>query len=171
MGKSLLWRVWKTKLDFRVCLDCKELHGKIYSWVKPPLKGPPMHFNCRCDLLALETIVAGRATQDGMNGADFWLVHYGKLPEYYVTYSDARTMGWNPKFGNLAEACPGKMIARGQYYNKNGKLPSISGRIWYEADINYRGGIRGTERILYSSDGLVFVTYDHYETFYEIVKL
>jgi hypothetical protein len=41
-------------------------------------------------------------------------------------------------------------------------------RIWYEADINYTSGYRGTERILYSNDGLIFVTYDHYQTFYEI---
>ena len=40
--------------------------------------------------------------------------------------------------------------------------------LWYEADINYTSGYRGTERILYSNDGLVFVTYDHYQTFYEI---
>ena len=40
--------------------------------------------------------------------------------------------------------------------------------IWYEADINYTGGIRNSSRILYSNDGLVFVTYDHYFTFNQI---
>lgn len=43
------------------------------------------------------------------------------------------------------------------------------GRVWYEADINYTGGYRRRHRILYSNDGLIFVTYDHYETFWEVV--
>ena len=60
------------------------------------------------------------------------------------------------------------MITKGIYKNKNGHLPSASGRIWYEADINYNGGYRGDERIVFSNDGLVFVTYNHYLTFEEI---
>lgn len=51
----------------------------------------------------------------------------------------------------------------------NGHLPEKSGRIWYEADINYKWGYRGNDRIPYSNDGLIFVTYDHYKTFIEIV--
>ncbi|MBD9010701.1 MAG: hypothetical protein EGR16_10275 [Clostridiales bacterium] len=47
-------------------------------------------------------------------------------------------------------------------------LPAVPNRIWYEADINYEFGYRGTERILFSNDGLIFVTYDHYATFIEI---
>lgn len=62
------------------------------------------------------------------------------------------------------------MIGGDQYYNDDLKLPSISGRIWYEADINYTGGSRNRQRILYSNDGLIFVTYDHYQTFYEITQ-
>ena len=61
------------------------------------------------------------------------------------------------------------MITRGQYYNDDGHLPSASGRIWYEADINYKTGRRNDQRIIWSNDGLIFVTYDHYETFYEII--
>lgn len=60
-------------------------------------------------------------------------------------------------------------LKRGIYENDNGHLPSARGRIWYEADINYSGGFRGEHRILYSNDGLIFVTYDHYSTFVEIV--
>ena len=43
------------------------------------------------------------------------------------------------------------------------------GRIWYEADINYKKGRRNSQRILWSNDGLIFVTYDHYRTFFEVV--
>ncbi len=55
------------------------------------------------------------------------------------------------------------------YWHSNQKLPSAPGRTWYEADINYVEGYRGGARVLYSSDGLLFVTYDHYKTFREIV--
>lgn len=55
------------------------------------------------------------------------------------------------------------------YYNRNGHLPSAAGRTWYEADIDYTRGYRNSSRILFSNDGLIFVTYDHYGTFCEII--
>ena len=61
------------------------------------------------------------------------------------------------------------MIMCGVYHNKNNHLPDMPGRIWYEADINYYEGRRNSHRVLWSNDGLIFVTYDHYETFYEII--
>lgn len=61
------------------------------------------------------------------------------------------------------------MLGGTEYANYNFKLPSAPGRVWYEADINYNGTRkRNRQRIVYSSDGLMFVTYDHYHTFYEI---
>lgn len=61
------------------------------------------------------------------------------------------------------------MLAKGEYKNKNEHLSVEYGRIWYEADINYTSGYRKEARIVYSNDGLIFVTYDHYTTFVEIV--
>lgn len=78
-------------------------------------------------------------------------------------------MGWIAFLGNLSEVAPGMMIGCDVYRNRNGHLPQAEGRIWYEADINYVEGHRTRHRILYSNDGLVFVTYDHYETLIEIV--
>ncbi len=63
---------------------------------------------------------------------------------------------------------PGYQIFGGRYYNDNGHLPDKEGRIWYEADINYTGGYRSTQRLVFSNDGLIFYTYDHYETFIEV---
>ena len=71
--------------------------------------------------------------------------------------------------GNLDAVLPFKMIGGDIFHNKAKKLPEAAGRIWYEADINYTSGYRRTERILFSNDGLIFVTYDHYMTFVEIV--
>ena len=61
------------------------------------------------------------------------------------------------------------MITKGIYKNKYKHLPDELGRIWYEADINYYEGKCNRHRLLWSNDGLTFVTYDHYETFYEII--
>jgi len=161
--------VWKTVLDFKVCLECKGKHGKIYSKADRTLQRPPLHPNCRCWLSDVETITAGKATTAGINGADYWLFYFSKLPEYYISYYEARALGWEPTKGNLAEICPGKMVTRGEFRNSKGLLPAAPGRVWYEADISYETRFRGTNRIVYSNDGLIFVTYDHYETFYEIV--
>jgi len=73
------------------------------------------------------------------------------------------------KKGDLREAVPGATIGGDVFYNDKSILPIEDGRIWYEADINYRGGYRNTHRLVYSNDGLMFVTYDHYQTFYEII--
>jgi len=169
MGKSTRWKVWLTILDFKVCMECKTKHGKIRSRKEALLDMPPLHEYCRCTQPDVETKTAGKATDNSINGADYWLYYFKKLPEYYVSFSEARALGWNPEEGNLAEICPGMMIARGRFRNSKGLLPAAPDRIWYEADINYQNGYRGKERILYSNDGLLFVTYDHYETFYEIV--
>jgi len=91
------------------------------------------------------------------------------LPAYYIDCKEALALGWNPRKGDLAQKCPQNMIFGGEYKNVNGHLPVKSGRIWYEADINYTIGFRGPNRILFSNDGLVFVTYDYYLTFCEII--
>ena len=65
---------------------------------------------------------------------------------------------------------PNAIIGGDRYYNDDGHLPDAVGRIWYEADINYESGYRNDSRILYSSDGLIFATYDHFQTFYEVLQ-
>ncbi len=56
--------------------------------------------------------------------------------------------------------CTGKMYSKGVYNNADGHLPDATGRIWYEADINYYEGRRNGHRVLWSNDGLIFVTYE-----------
>ena len=70
--------------------------------------------------------------------------------------------------GNLADVLPGKMIGGMIYKNRDHRLSEKPGRIWYEADFDYVSGIRNGRRLLYSNDGLLFATYNHYRTFYEI---
>jgi len=61
------------------------------------------------------------------------------------------------------------MIFSEIYMNDDKHLPDCKNRIWYEADINYQSDYRNTQRVVWSNDGLIFVTYDHYKTFFEIV--
>lgn len=117
----------------------------------------------------METIRAGTASIDGVRGADWYLKNKGILPDYYITKDKAKQIGWKDKLGNLSVVAPGRMIGGIVYRNNNNHLPSADNRIWYEADINYRSGHRTPERVLYSNDGLIFVTYDHYQTFIEII--
>ena len=70
--------------------------------------------------------------------------------------------------GNLWDVLPGAIIGGDIYRNIDGRLPESPGRVWYEADFDYMGGFRNNNRIIYSNDGLVFVTYDHYLTFSEV---
>ncbi|MCL1851593.1 MAG: hypothetical protein FWF88_00975 [Peptococcaceae bacterium] len=89
----------------------------------------------------------------------------GRLPANYITKAQATAAGWVASEGNLAEVAPGKSIGGDIYRNAEGALPAAPGRIWYEADINYTSGFRGSDRILYSNDGLIYGTTDHYATF------
>ena len=160
--------MWKTTLDIKTCLICRKRNGKIYRINEKVNPSPPIHPNGRCIIERLGVLLAGTATNNGVNGADWYLKKYGKLPGYYITPDRAINKGWNRKKGDLYLKCPGKMIYGGIYNNKNGHLPSAPNRIWYEADINYTSERRGTDRIVFSNDGLIFVTYDHYYTFIEI---
>ena len=167
--KSKNWKMWYAILDVKTCRDCRKKHGSIYQMNETPNPKPPLHFSCRCDIVKMRAILAGNATKNGVNGADWYLKYYGRLPSYYIDSKSAKKSGWKPELGNLAEIVPNHMVIGGIYYNDDGKLPDKQGRIWYEADINYVSGYRNKERILFSNDGLLFVTYDHYSTFCEIV--
>lgn len=90
---------------------------------------------------------------------------YGKLPGNFITKNEARDLGWVSSEGNLWEVAEGMSIGGDKFGNREGLLPEAEGRVWYECDINYRGGFRGSERIVYSNDGLIYYTADHYESF------
>ncbi len=107
----------------------------------------------------------GAATNLGNDGADYWIFYYRKLPDNYITKAQAMELGWKATLGNLDEVAPGKMIGGDIFANRNGKLPSAPGRIWYECDIDYQGGYRNNARLIYSNDGLIFKTDDHYTSF------
>ena len=167
--QSKNYKTWVAVMDGRTCIECKNLNGKIYSIYEIPYPQPPIHERGRCYIDYLKALYAGTATEKGTDGEDWWLENYASLPKYYITRDEAEQAGWKHTLGNLHKVAPGKMIMGGVYKNSNGHLPAEFGRVWYEADINYKSGKRNSQRIVFSNDGLVFVTYDHYETFYEII--
>ena len=96
-----------------------------------------------------------------------YLKEHGELPDYYITKSEAKSLGWVPSKGNLCEVAPGKAIGGDIWTNRQKSLPTKSGRKYFEADLNYNCGNRNADRVVFSNDGLVFVTFDHYRSFEE----
>ena len=168
LGTSKNYKHWISVNDLRRCPECGKNHGKIWAIEDNPNPMPPIHPLGRCEIKVMETITAGTATIDGTSGAD-WSIKYNRnLPNYYVTQKRAKECGWKQK-KSPSNFIPGKMIGGDIYDNDDNRLPDGDGRIWYEADINYRKGHRNGQRIVWSNDGLVFASYDHYKTFYEII--
>ena len=92
---------------------------------------------------------------------------YGRLPENFVTKKEAEAAGWSG--GSVEKYLPGKCIGGSSFGNKEGLLPDKEGRRWTECDINTLGkSSRGAERIVFSNDGLIFYTGDHYESFEQL---
>lgn len=93
-----------------------------------------------------------------------YLYTYGKLPENFITKDEARELGWEG--GSVEKYAPGYAIGGDTFGNREGLLPKASGRIYYECDIDTCGAAsRGAKRIVFSNDGLIYYTDDHYESF------
>lgn len=170
-GDSGKWANWMSELTLKTCQPCIEGHGTLADISilnGQEEKSVNKHPHCKCIWVPIRTKKVGTATDVGKDGADWFLFYNRTLPDYYVTKDEAKIKGWKSKKGNFSEVCPNKMMGGDPYKNKDGKLPGAPNRIWYEADINYTEGERNRQRVLYSNDGLIFVTYDHYHTFYEI---
>lgn len=167
ISTSTKYKHWISVEDLKRCILCADSHGKIWLISETPNPNPPIHPHCRCTIKKMQTIRAGTATINGIDGADWKLKYAGVLPDDYITLKGLKSLGWR-KGKTVSSIVTGKLLTKGVYKNKNRHLPQTPGRIWYEADINYTVGKRNSQRILWSNDGLIFVTYDHYETFYEI---
>ena len=92
--RSENWKQWVANIDIKTCLLCRNLNGKIYSMGDFDFQEPPVHPNCRCEIVTLKAVVAGDATKDGKNGADFWIKHIGRLPDYYISEEELKALGW-----------------------------------------------------------------------------
>ena len=96
-----------------------------------------------------------------------YLHTYGHLPENFITKDEARDLGWEG--GSVEDYAPGFAIGGDKFGNREGLLPKADGRQYFECDIDTDGrSSRGAKRIVYSNDGLIFYTDDHYESFTQL---
>ena len=91
---------------------------------------------------------------------------YGHLPGNYITKKEAEALGWSG--GSVDRYAKGKAIGGDYFGNYEGLLPKKNGRKYYECDIDTKGRSRGAKRIIFSDDGLIFYTDDHYESFTQL---
>ena len=119
-----------------------------------------------------ETVISSGVTQgqsySTKDEVAAYIHQFNELPPNYLTKDEAEALGWDNAEGNLWEVTDGMSIGGDFFGNREGMLPKKSGRTYYEADIDYDGGFRGAERIVYSNDGLIFYTDDHYESFEQL---
>ncbi|MET3537127.1 ribonuclease domain-containing protein [Chryseobacterium limigenitum] len=86
-----------------------------------------------------------------------------RLPDCYITKSEARKQGWDPSKGNLCDVLPGKAIGGDKFNNREGTLPKDEK--YFEADVNYNCGNRNADRIIFTKNGDVYLTKNHYKSF------
>lgn len=93
---------------------------------------------------------------------------FGHLPGNFITKKEAEALGWVNSEGNLGKVAPGKSIGGDYFGNYEGLLPRKQGRKYYECDIDFGGKFRNGKRIIFSNDGLIYYTKDHYESFTQL---
>lgn len=108
--------------------------------------------------------VTENGVYDSKEEVALYLHLYGHLPSNYITKQEAEAKGWPG--GSLEPYAPGKCIGGNRFGNYEGLLPDAKNRKWTECDIDTLGArSRGAKRIIFSNDGLIYYTDDHYESF------
>ena len=97
-----------------------------------------------------------------------YLFEYGELPDNFIRKKEAENRGWKTTYRYVSDLGEGITIGGDYFGNYEERLPVVKGRKYYEADCFYQGGPRNEYRIIYSTDGHVWFTGDHYETFIEL---
>ena len=111
-----------------------------------------------------ENIPDEHGVYDSKDEVALYLHVYGHLPDNFMTKKEARAEGWQS--GALNRTIKGMCIGGDEYSNFEGKLPEADDRIYYECDIGtLHAKKRGARRIVWSNDGLIYYTDDHYKTF------
>ncbi|MBQ9814556.1 MAG: ribonuclease [Lachnospiraceae bacterium] len=115
-----------------------------------------------------EEVIARDGSYTSKEDVALYLITYGELPGNFITKDEAKELGWDNRKGNLWDVAPGMSIGGDKFGNYEGLLPKANGRKYYECDIDYEGGYRNEKRIIFSNDGLIFYTDDHYESFEQL---
>ncbi|MBQ4353913.1 MAG: ribonuclease [Clostridia bacterium] len=111
-----------------------------------------------------EPAIDENGSYDDKDNVALYIHTYGKLPPNYISKAEAEDLGWEG--GSVERYAEGKCIGGSKFGNYEGLLPKKKGRQYYECDIDTLGAnSRGAKRIVYSNDGLIYYTDDHYESF------
>ena len=94
-----------------------------------------------------------------------YIATYKRLPSNFITKNEAKELGWDKSENYVSDVAEGKSIGGDRFGNFEKQLPFKKGRVYRECDIDYTGGKRGAKRIIFSNDGLIYYTKDHYKTF------
>jgi guanyl-specific ribonuclease Sa len=86
-----------------------------------------------------------------------------QLPDFYLTKNKAKKLGWIPSKANLCEVLPGRAIGGDHFSNREKQLPE--GEQYFEADVNFSCGSRNADRIIFTKNGDVYLSTDHYKSF------
>ena len=111
-----------------------------------------------------ETKIDKDGTYTSCDDVALYIYTYGELPSNFMTKKEAKKLGWEG--GSLEPYAPGMCIGGDYFGNYEGLLPEKDGREYHECDIDTLGeDSRGAKRIIYSNDGLIYYTEDHYSSF------
>ncbi len=114
------------------------------------------------DAAGLESTISEDGSYTSKEDVALYIHTYGRLPSNFITKKEAKKLGWSG--GSLEEFAPGKCIGGDYFGNYEGLLPE--NKDYRECDIDTLGRKkRGPKRIIYSDDGYIYYTGDHYESF------
>lgn len=130
--------------------------------------GPAAESEAPAETPVIEAEETAAISEDGVYDSKedvaLYIHTYGHLPSNYMTKKEAQELGWEG--GSLEEYAPGMCIGGNYFGNYEGLLPEAEGREYTECDIDTLGASkRGARRIVFSNDGLIYYTEDHYESF------
>ena len=144
---------WKRSLAILTALGLLWLNGTASAVAK----------TLRVDAAAYP-VQAGQACT-AMEEVAVYLTRYGSLPNNFITKKQEQALGWDNRLGNLGLVAPGRSIGGDTFGNYEGLLPDVKGRRWTECDIDADGGYRNGKRLVFSNDGLLYYSDDHYASF------
>lgn len=165
--KKVAWSSSDTRIAYA---DGKNVYAKSVGDAVITAKCNGKSYTCKITVVSGETEAF---TENGIytsKGKVALYIHtYNKLPGNFITKDEAKALGWEG--GSLLSYAPYKCIGGDRYSNYEGTLPQKSGRVYYECDIDTLGALqRGAKRLVYSNDGLIYYTEDHYATFEALYK-
>lgn len=132
--------------------------------VSLPVETPAPHTPAPSDPKGNTSSIDENGAYDSKEDVALYLHLYGELPDNYITKNQAEDLGWSG--GSVENYAPGMCIGGDRFSNREGLLPKANGRVWTECDIDTLGeNGRGAKRIVYSNDGLIYYTDDHYQSF------